>query len=145
MVLFVVLQLIFSMFFEWITGNINLYPAYTWRIFHTQPDKYLVNREIYIHQIDNKIFNPPQRGSIFIEKMFPRIRIYEFTKKVQDYAGDKEARKNVVLEFDRLFTLDHPHDVVVWEIREQLFNPIDFFWKNELIDEKFLGKHESNQ
>ena len=145
MVLFVVIQLLFSMFFELITGNINLYPAYTWRIFHTQPDKYLVNHEIYIHQIDNTTYEPPQKGVLFVEKMFPKIKIYNFTKKVQDYAGDDETRRNVIHEFNRLFTLDHPHDVVIWEIREQVFNPIDFFWKNVLVDEKILGKHESHK
>ncbi len=145
MILFVTGQLIFSLFFELATGSINLYPAYTWRIFHTQPDKYLVNHEIYIHQIDTTKFDPPKKGSVFVEKSFPRIKIYDFAKKLQDYAADDRSRTYVISEFDRLFTADHPHEVVVWEISEQTFNPIDFFWKNELIKETFLGKHESRK
>jgi hypothetical protein len=137
--LFFTLQLFFTAFFEFLTHSNNFYPFYTWKIFHTQPDKFLQNAEIYIHQIDETQFNPPQKGAKFVEQTFPQIRIYTFVKKVQDYANHLENREKAIKEFNRLFTTDHR--LVVWEVSEQKFNPIDFYWKKKLISETFLGKH----
>lgn len=134
-------QLLFSIFFEYFTYSNNLYPLYTWKIFHTQPDKILKNAEIYIHQIDDVVFNPPQKGAPFVEQSFPQIRLYTFVRKLQDYTEHIEKREKVIMELNRLFTKDHPHSLVVWEISEQKFNPIDFFWKKKLISENFFGKH----
>lgn len=141
LIAFFILQTTFSLFYEFFTGQQNIYPLYTWRIFHTQPDKILSNNEIYVHQIDNQIFDPPQKGVLFVETTFPQVKIYTFSKKLQDYTGSSDQRDKVIQEINRLFTKDHPHQKVVWEISTQTFNPIDFYWKNQLISETFLGKH----
>ncbi|MBY0384023.1 hypothetical protein K2X05_02600 [bacterium] len=141
----IIIQILFSIFFEFLTDSINLYPLYTWRIFHTQPDKKITNYEIYIHQIDNVIFNPPKRGAAFVEEIFPKIKTYTFVKKLRDYDADVPRRSRLINELEHLFTEDQIHNLVIWEISKQQFNPIDFYWKHRLIDEKFLGKNVSKR
>ena len=143
MFLFVIAQTLFSSFYQLATDTINLYPAYTWKIFHTQPDRFIEYHEVLFHQIDDQVFIPPLKGLSVVEKAFPHISTYEFSRKAHLYARSDSHRQKVIEEFQQLFTRNR--DLVVWEIQEFTFNPVDYYWNKKVVSEKALGKHESHR
>lgn len=141
MFLFVVGQFLFSSLYQPLADSANFYPAYTWKIFHTQPDRFIHHNEIYFYKIDAQEFSPPLKGIPAVEEHFPHIVKYEFSRKVQLYTRGSESRASVIAHFNRLFTQKNQH--VVWEISEKKFNPIEYYWQKKIINEDFLGKHEA--
>ena len=134
---FFILQSLFSVFYESISGDQNIFPLYTWKIFHPRPDKYLTDRIISIHQIDDEIFNPPVIDLKFVAKKFPHIRTYTLTRKMSSLDKDNPMREETIKNIDSM--LLRKNFYVRWGIVERKYNPIKLFWEGKVIYQKELG------
>ena len=109
MAIFFFCQTFFSICGDAIWHTQNFYPFYTWKIFHTRPDKYLTSYWIGIHGIDGKIYDPPIIDLNFVEKEFPSLRKYTLARKLNDYGTDHN-KDSVLQNLNEMFLQDHSRE-----------------------------------
>lgn len=134
MIVFFLIQSLFSLFYESFFKEQNIFPFYTWKIFVNRPSKYLVRDTLSIHKIDDKIFNPPVTGLNFIGVYFPHIEIYNLYGKIHHLRGNNSMKRKTVENINALFLKEKFH--VRWALVERKFNPIELFLKNKAIYQK---------
>lgn len=136
---FFLLQFTFSMFGERLLRTQNIYPFYTWKIFHPQPDKYLINSFVYIYALDDTTF--PEPKDVFdIQSLFPSVNMYTLSKKI-NVAGDDfgQPRSNKAIE-EIKEALKSDHKSIVWELRRVKFEVIDYYISHKTESEMVLTK-----
>lgn len=131
---FFVFQSLFSVFYESISGEQNIFPIYTWKIFHPRPDKYLTDYVMSIHKIDAEKFDPPVTDLNFIAENFPHIRTYTLTRKMGSLNKENPLRERTVKNINSMLLKEKSH--VRWGVVERKFNPIELFWEGKVIYRK---------
>ncbi len=135
-VCFFILQSLFSVFYESISGQQNIFPIYTWRIFHPRPDKYLTDYIISIHEIDDEVFDPPVIDLNFVRRKFPHIMTYTLTRKIGSLDENNPLRKKIIENINSMLLKEKSY--VRWGVVERRYNPIELFWEGKVIHQKAI-------
>ena len=116
----------------------NIFPIYTWKIFHTRPDKIWTRHFLLVHQIDGKSFVPPA-DILELQEIFPSINMYTFSQKIRNLGLNywSNQREYYVQVINENFKSDHQH--IEWELVEKKFNVILYHLHKETLYSKSLG------
>jgi len=142
--LFALVQLGWSMFGLQMTGTQNIFPLYTWQIFHTQPDRFLTRYFLFIHAVNGKPLTEPT--DVFeAQRLFPSINMYSLSQKIHRNGELLETaeRERAIAHFNSLLLTDTGS--VVWEVREIEFEVIAYFNSKEVRQVRSLGIYEASR
>lgn len=137
LLIYTVVHLIFMMSYTF-TGQNEVYPLYTWRIFKPYPEKYMRHAQILIHSLRGQKLDPPQ-NVLKIKAPFPRFSAYHLSTLTYDYMEHDYDRNKIQPRIEQ--DLLNWYGPLEYEIREYNIDPVIFIRDNKYISSKILLKN----
>ncbi len=136
---FFVFQTFFSQFAKQLFSTSNVYPFFTWKIFHTEPTKTLFRYFVYVNAIDT-VPLPAPKDLLSMKREFSGINFYTLPEKIS-VAGQKYQYRNDSSGIEHLNGLLRQfRNHVSWELRKVEFDPIEFWATGQVKSQLVLGE-----
>ena len=135
-------QVAFSMAGEQLFHTQNIFPIYTWQIFHTEPNRNLGRTLLFVKTIDGQPLEAPT-DILDLQKSFPNINIYEFSQKVHVAGMRDELSQEDLNNIKEMLLLDHSS--VTFELKRITFDPIEYYTRRGITSEVSLGAFEATK
>ncbi len=122
----------------------NIFPIYTWQIFHTVPEKFMERYYIMLLSDEGVPYEPPI--DIFdVQSQFPQADMYTLSNKIVElgvaitqHYDVQGTLRNVTNELRK----DKKH--LRWELIEVKYNVIDFYVDKSIVSRTSLGTYATD-